>query len=116
MQTTTPHLPPLAEYLDLDKVQQQLAHFATLDSFRWFVRNNRNRLAESGALILVAGRQKFHLDLTRQVVVEAGRAAALGNTDCNKSAFCGDHREQSDEANRLARDGFIKSMNGKQEP
>lgn len=77
MQTTKQHLPPLAEYIDPNNVQQQLGHFPTLDSFRWFVRNNRERLAEAGALILVAGRQKFHPELTRQVVVDAGRAAAL---------------------------------------
>jgi len=81
MQTTKQHFPPLAEYLDPKDVQPQLGHFPTLDSFRWFVRNNRNRLAESGALILVAGRQKFHPDLTRQVVVEAGRAAAMGKSE-----------------------------------
>lgn len=78
MQTAKPHLPPLAEYLDLKDAQQKLGHFPTLDSFRWFIRNNRDRLAASGALILVAGRQKFHLDLTKQVVVETGHLAALG--------------------------------------
>ena len=78
MQTTKQQLPPLAEYLDLKDAQQKLGHFPTLDSFRWFIRNNRERLAASGALILVAGRQKFHLDLTKQVVVETGHLAALG--------------------------------------
>ncbi|MCC7310160.1 MAG: hypothetical protein IT510_02810 [Sulfuritalea sp.] len=77
MQTTKQQLPPLAEYIELKDVQQKLGHFPTLDSFRWFIRNNRERLAESSAMILVAGRQKFHLELTRQAVVEAGRAAAL---------------------------------------
>jgi hypothetical protein len=77
MQTVKQPLPPLAEYVDLPEVQQQLGVFLTADSFRWFIRNNRDRLAESGAMILVAGRQKFHLELTRRVVVEAGRAAAL---------------------------------------
>lgn len=78
MQNAKSHLPPLAEYLDLKDAQQKLGHFPTLDSFRWFIRNNRDRLAASGALILVAGRQKFHLDLTKQAVVEAGHKAALG--------------------------------------
>jgi hypothetical protein len=77
MQSTPKHLPPLAEYLDINEAQQQLGHFPTLDSFRWYVRNNRAKLAEAGALILVAGRQKFHPELTRLVVVETGRAAAL---------------------------------------
>lgn len=77
MQPTSQQLPPLGEYLDLKDVQPQLGHFPTVDSFRWYVRNNRDRLAEAGAMILVAGRQKFHPGLTRQVVVESGRAAAL---------------------------------------
>lgn len=81
MQPTTPHLPPLAEYLDLKDAQQRLGHFPTVDSFRWFVRTNRERLATSGALILVAGRQKFHLELTKQVVVESGHLAALGKAE-----------------------------------
>jgi hypothetical protein len=80
MQTTKQQLPSLAEYLDLKDAQQKLGHFPTLDSFRWFIRNNRERLAESGALILVAGRQKFHLDLTKQVVVETGHLAAIGKS------------------------------------
>lgn len=78
MQTAKHHLPPLAEYHDIKDTQPKIEGFETLDSFRWFIRNNRERLAESGALILVAGRQKFHLDLTRQVVVESGHLAALG--------------------------------------
>jgi len=77
MPTAKHPLPPLADYLDATDAQKQLGHFPTLDSFRLFIRNNRERLAESGAMILIAGRQKFHLELTRQVVVEAGRAAAL---------------------------------------
>lgn len=78
MRNTKPHLPPLEEYLDIKDAHQKLGHFPTVDSFRWFIRNNRDRLAASGALIFVAGRQKFHLDLTRQVVVESGHLAALG--------------------------------------
>lgn len=81
MQTTKQQLPPLAEYLDLKDAQEKLGHFPTLDSFRWFIRNHRNRLAACGALILVAGRQKFHLDLTKQVVVETGHLAALGKAE-----------------------------------
>jgi hypothetical protein len=72
------HLPPLAEYLDLRDAQKQLGVFPSLESFRWFVRNNRDRLVECGAMILVAGRQKFHLDLTRRVVVQCGHLAAVG--------------------------------------
>ena len=78
MKPTASPLPPLEEYRDLPEIQQQLAEdFRTIDSARWYVRNNRDRLAEAGALILVAGRQKFHPALFRQVVVETGRAAAL---------------------------------------
>jgi hypothetical protein len=78
MQTNPQHLPPLAEYQDLKTAQETLGHFPTLDSLRWFIRRNRDQLAESGALIMVAGRQKLHPGLAEVVVKEAGRQAALG--------------------------------------
>lgn len=83
MQNTTHHNPPLAEYVDLKTTQEKLGkgNFPTLDSLRWFVRRNRDRLAASGAMIMVAGRQKFHPELTEEVVVETGRRAALGECD-----------------------------------
>ena len=81
MQTTPQHLPPLAEYQDLKDARATLGHFPTLDSLRWFIRRNRDQLANTGALILVAGRQKLHPGLTEEVVVEVGRRAALGGDE-----------------------------------
>lgn len=78
MRNAKQHLPPLAEYVDVKLAQEKLAHFPTIDSFRWFVRNNREHLAATGAMIMVAGRQNFHVKLTEQVVVEVGRIAAIG--------------------------------------
>jgi hypothetical protein len=82
MQTTSTPLPPLAEYLDRREAQRRLAaHYPTEQSFAWFIRRHRDRLAESGAMIVVAGRQKFHPGLTEQVVLEAGRRAAMMEAD-----------------------------------
>jgi hypothetical protein len=79
MQPTAPQLPPLSEYRDPSEVQSGLNdYYRTKQSFSWFVRRNRDRLVESGALIIVAGRMKFHPALTEEVVKEAGRLAALG--------------------------------------
>jgi len=80
MQTTKPHLPPLAEYADLQDVRKSIGRFPTDDSFRWFLRINRQRLVDSGAMILVAGRQMFHPELVKQIIVEAGSAAAQRRT------------------------------------
>jgi|GEM_PF-1602084 len=76
MHATETHFPPLAEYVSLADIQQRLGHFPTIESFRWFARQHRDQLAACGALILVAGRQKFHPGLTEQVVIEVGRHAA----------------------------------------
>jgi hypothetical protein len=78
MQPTPQHLPPLAEYQDIKTAQETLGHFPTLDSLRWFIRRNRDQLADKGALILVAGRQKLHPGLTEEIVKETGRLAAIG--------------------------------------
>lgn len=78
MQITAPHLPPLAEYLDPHDVQTRLkTYYPTTQSFKWFARQNRDRLAEIGALIIVAGRMKFHQRLTEQVVLEVAHRAAM---------------------------------------
>lgn len=79
MQTTTAStLPPLAEYRERADVQQLFAaHYPSEQSFNWFIRRNRDRLADTGALIVVAGRMKFHPGLTEQVVLEVAHRAAL---------------------------------------
>ncbi len=81
MQSTVTPLPPLAEYLDLKDAQVALGHFPTVDSFRWFIRRHRDQLAACGAMIVVAGRQKFHLKLTGDFIVAAGHRAARGECD-----------------------------------
>ncbi len=82
MQNTTYRLPPLSEYLDLADAQETLGHsFPTTHSLRWFIRRHRDKLANSGALIVVAGRHKLHPGLTEDVVKECGRQSALGGRD-----------------------------------
>jgi hypothetical protein len=72
-------MPPLAEYLDRKEAQRHLAnHYPTEQSFAWFVRRHRDHLAANGAMIVVAGRQKFHPALTEQVVLAVGRRDAIG--------------------------------------
>lgn len=69
-------LPPLAEFVDLpDLLQQVQPHFPTADSIRWLLRNHRERFATAGAVIVIAGRLHFHPPRFKQVVVEIGRAA-----------------------------------------
>ena len=77
-QTTASTLPPLTEYLERTEVQQLFAaHYPTEQSFSWFIRRNRERLAECGALLMIAGRMKLHPALTERVVLEAAHRAAL---------------------------------------
>ena len=54
-------------------------HLASEQSLNWFIRQNREQLAIDGALILVAGRLRFHPERFKQSVVEIGaRAAGAG--------------------------------------
>lgn len=71
-------LPSLDEYVDLqglldDKVKQT---FPTKDSALWFVRRHRDALAGSGAVIIIAGRMRFHPARFKQAAVEIGQKAA----------------------------------------
>lgn len=70
-------LPSLDEYVDLqgllDNVRQT---FPTEDSVRWFVRRSRDALAASGAVIIIAGRMRFHPQRFKQAAVEIGQRAA----------------------------------------
>jgi len=70
-------LPPLDEYVDLqgllDNVKQA---FPTEDSVRWFVRRQRDALAASGAVIIIAGRMRYHPQRFKQAAVEIGQKAA----------------------------------------
>lgn len=69
-------LPPLAEFVNLnDLLRQVQPHFPTVDSVRWFYRNHRERLANAGAVIVIAGRLHFHPQRFQKSVAEIGRAA-----------------------------------------
>lgn len=70
-------LPTLDEYVDIDPLQRTVASaFPTTDSLRWFVRRNRSTLVARGALIIVAGRMRFHPVRFKQAAVEIGQKAA----------------------------------------
>lgn len=70
-------LPSLDEYVEIDALQPGVsAAFPTIDSLRWFVRRNRPALVESGALIIVTGRMRFHPARFKLATVEIGRRAA----------------------------------------
>lgn len=77
MRSTSQHLPPLAEYVDLPGLLPAVQPtFPTLDSIRWFVRGNRETLSRTGAVIALAGRLRYHPALFAQTAVEIGRNAA----------------------------------------
>lgn len=69
--------PPLDEYVEIQELHETVQGiFTTTDSLRWFVRRNRPLLVKSGALIIVAGRMRFHPARFKSAVVEAGQKAA----------------------------------------
>jgi hypothetical protein len=78
MHSTT--LPALDEFVDKRTLLPVVKdHLATEQSVNWFVRCHREQLADNGALILVAGRLRFHPARFKQSVVEIGaRAAGAG--------------------------------------
>ena len=70
-------LPALDEFVSLDSMFADVeSTFSTLDSLRWFVRRNRDDLVRRGALIIVAGRMRFHPALFQRATVEIGQKAA----------------------------------------
>ena len=81
MHSTT--LPALDEFVDKRTLLPVVKdHLATEQSVNWFVRRHREQLADNGALILVAGRLRFHPARFKQSVVEIGaRAAGAGIGD-----------------------------------
>lgn len=69
-------LPPLDEYVDLDTLQAGVASiYPTPDSIRWFVRRNKDALVGHGAVIIIAGRMRFHSARFKQAAVEIGQRA-----------------------------------------
>lgn len=69
----------LGEYVELRELLPKVEQtFPTEDSLKWFVRRHRQALVDSGALIIVAGRMRFHSDLFQGAAVEIGRRTAGG--------------------------------------
>lgn len=76
MQTTSQHPTPLDDYVDLRALHPTVKRtFPTLDSLKWFVRQNKNELAQSGALITLTGRLLFHPEHFHAAAIEIGRSA-----------------------------------------
>ncbi|MEW6414374.1 MAG: hypothetical protein AB1482_03880 [Pseudomonadota bacterium] len=70
-------LPPLDEYVDLSGLLGDVRQaFPTEDSVRWFVRRHRDALAAAGAVVIIAGRMRFHPGRFKQTAVVIGQRAA----------------------------------------
>lgn len=66
--------PTLEEFVELQKLHQTVqATFQTEDSLKWFVRRHRPELVGAGALIIIAGRMRFHPDIFQKTAVKIGR-------------------------------------------
>ncbi len=79
MESTTPNLAPLSEYVSRKDLTESIKHtLPTEESVRWFVRRNFDALIDAGALIEVSKRQRFHVQRFEQVVLAIGHAAAKG--------------------------------------
>jgi hypothetical protein len=75
MQDTIKH--HLGEYVELPELLPTVQQtFPTEDSLKWFVRRHRQTLVDSGSMIIVSGRMRFHPELFQGAVVEIGRRAA----------------------------------------
>ena len=74
---TTADIPSLDEFVDLETLQASVSNtFPTVDSVRWYVRQNRADLVDQGALIVVAGRLRFNPPRFKLAAVSIGRRAA----------------------------------------
>lgn len=78
METTDNELPPLSEYVGPDEMQELVkAAFPTKDSLKWFIRQNKEPLSASGALIFIGGRHRFHPDRFQRTAVQIARGAVM---------------------------------------
>lgn len=50
--------------------------YPTKSSLDWFVRRHRDALAAAGAVIIIAGRMRYHPERFKKAAVEIGRKAA----------------------------------------
>ncbi len=70
-------LPSLDEFVDLETLHASVHNtFPTQQSIRWYLRGNRDALVEHGALIVVAGRLRFHPGRFKLAAVAIGQKAA----------------------------------------
>lgn len=70
-------LPSFDEFVDLPTLLPAVANmFPTVEAVRWYVRRNRAALVEHGALILVAGRLRFHPARFKVAAVAVGQRDA----------------------------------------
>jgi hypothetical protein len=77
----TPNENPLADFVDLRELLPRVKQtFPTEQSLKWFVRQHRAELAESGALIVITGRLRFHPQRFMEAGVAIGRNQAMGRT------------------------------------
>ena len=68
---------PLAELQKLDEYQQRTAHiFPGIQSIRWYVRQHREDLVRSGALLTIAGRHWVHTPKFDRCVLALGSGVA----------------------------------------
>lgn len=77
MQHTANTRPPLADFVDADEIREKFKNsFPAANSLTWFIRRHREELVRRGALLIVAGRFKFHPGQFEQVVLDVGQRAA----------------------------------------
>lgn len=70
-------LPPFDEYVDVrDMLGTVKTVYPTKYSLDWFVRTHRGALAAAGAVIIIAGRMRYHPSRFKQAAVEIGQKAA----------------------------------------
>ncbi|MEJ8821446.1 hypothetical protein WKW80_05260 [Variovorax humicola] len=68
----------LADLKKLDDYQQCTSHiFPGCQSIRWYVRQHRDALARSGALLTIAGRLWVHAPKFDRCVLEIGAGGAV---------------------------------------
>lgn len=71
------HATPLDAFVEFQDLHQSVQSiFQTEDSLKWFLRRNRAKLVDSGAMIIIAGRMRFHPERFKQTAVEIGQRAA----------------------------------------
>lgn len=80
MQVQPHHVPPLAEYIDLRTLcglPEVQSFFPSVGSARWFIDQNRKKLIDAAAVVIVAGRLMIHPESFQRTVIEIGREVAM---------------------------------------